>query len=126
MGVKYEIGGNTMKTKSLILLCIILFISNFVVANGFLGELQEQDAIIAQLQTPQNRITITEPITLIRTVEDYTYLNSLEIDRDIWDNATKHTDINGVTWREIIQDGYIKVYTEGHVMQDSISLYAPY
>jgi hypothetical protein len=115
-----------MKTKSLILLCIILFISNFVVANGFLGELQEQDAIIAQLQTPQNRITITEPITLIRTVEDYTYLNSLEIDRDIWDNATKHTDINGVTWREIIQDGYIKVYTEGHVMPDSISLYAPY
>jgi hypothetical protein len=112
--------------KSLILLCIILFVSNFVVANGFMGELREQDAIIAQLQQPQNRITITEPITLIRTVEDYTYLNNLEIDKDIWDNATKHTDINGVTWREIIQDGYIKVYTEGHVMPDSISLYAPY
>jgi hypothetical protein len=112
--------------KSLILLCIILFVSNFVVANGFMGELREQDAIIAQIQQPQNRITITEPITLIRTVEDYTYLNSLEIDKDIWDNATKHTDINGVTWREIIQDGYIKVYTEGHVMPNSISLYAPY
>lgn len=115
-----------MKTKSLILLILILFVSNFVVANGFMGEIREQDAIIAQLQTPQNHITITEPITLIRTVEDYTYLNSLEIDRDIWDNATRHTDINGVTWREIIEDGYIKVYAEGHIMPDQVHWYAPY
>jgi Flp pilus assembly protein CpaB len=115
-----------MKTKSLILLILILITLLFVQAGAFTADLQEQDTIIAQLQQPQQRITITEPITLIRTVEDYTYLNSLEIDKDIWDNATKHTDINGVTWREIIQDGYIKVYTEGHVMPDSISLYAPY
>jgi hypothetical protein len=115
-----------MKTKSLILLILILITLLFVQAGAFTADLQEQDAIIAQLQQPKQRITITEPITLIRTVEDYVYLNSLEIDRDIWDNATKHTDINGVTWREIIQDGYIKVYAEGHVMPDSISLYAPY
>jgi hypothetical protein len=114
------------KINSWMILCMILFVMLFAQANAFTADLQEQDKIIAQLQQPQNRITITEPITLIRTVEDYTYLNSLEIDRDIWDNATKHTDINGVTWREIIQDGYIKVYTEGHVMPDSISLYAPY
>jgi hypothetical protein len=116
-----------MKTKSLILLILILITLLFVQAGAFTADLQEQDKVIAQLKQPQqDRITITEPITLIRTVEDYVYLNSLEIDKDIWDNATKHTDINGVTWREIIQDGYIKVYTEGHVMPDSISLYAPY
>jgi Flp pilus assembly protein CpaB len=115
-----------MKTKSLILLILILITLLFVQAGAFTADLQEQDAIIAQLQQQSNRITITEPITLIRTVEDYTYLNSLEIDRDIWDNATKHTDINGVTWREIIQDGYIKVYAEGHIAPDQVHWYAPY
>jgi Flp pilus assembly protein CpaB len=115
-----------MKTKSLILLILILIILLFVQAGAFTADLQEQDAIIAQLQQPQNRITITEPITLIRTVEDYTYLNSLEIDKDIWDNATRHTNINGVTWREIIEDGYIKVYAEGHIMPDQVHWYAPY
>jgi Flp pilus assembly protein CpaB len=115
-----------MKTKSLILLILILITLLFVQAGAFTADLQEQDAIIAQLQQPQNRITITEPITLIRTVEDYTYLNSLEIDKDIWDNATRHTNINGVTWREIIEDGYIKVYAEGHIMPDQVHWYAPY
>jgi hypothetical protein len=116
-----------MKTKSLILLCLILIVLLFVQAAAFTADLQEQDKIIAQLKQPQqDRITITEPITMIRTTEDYIYLKELEIDKDIWDSATKHTDINGITWREIIQDGYIKVYVEGHVLPDSIYWYAPY
>jgi hypothetical protein len=121
-----------MKTKSLILLCLILTVLIFVQANAYNAKLQEQDTIISQLQVePQptkesNRTTLNEPMTLIRSTEDYIYLNRLEIDRDTLESATKHTDINGVTWYEIIDDGYIKVYAEGHVMPDSIHWYSPY
>jgi hypothetical protein len=117
-----------MKTRSLIALCLILFVLLFVQANAYLGELQEQDKIIAELQAQPTAgtITITEPYTLIRSSEDYIYLNTLTINRDIWESATKQTDINGVTCYEIMQDGYIKVYAEGHVMPDSIHWYAPY
>jgi hypothetical protein len=117
--------------KSLIILCLILTVLLFVQANAYMGELQEQDTIIAQLQAQppieeSSKITLNEPMTLIRSTEDYIYLNKLEIDRDTLESATKHTDINGVTWYEIIDDGYIKVYAEGHVMPDSIHWYAPY
>jgi hypothetical protein len=114
--------------KSLILLCLILTVLLFVQANAYMGELQEQDKIIAKLQQPRepDTITISEPYTLIRNSDDYIYLKELSINRELWESATKHTDINGITWYEIMQDGYIKVYTEGHVMPDSISLYAPY
>ncbi|OQB99185.1 MAG: hypothetical protein BWX78_01824 [Firmicutes bacterium ADurb.Bin099] len=117
-----------MKTKSLILLCIILFVSNFVIANGFMGEIREQDAIIEELQAEptEDTITMTEDFTLIRNSEDYIYLTELTINRELWKLATKHTDINGITWYEIMQDGYIKVYAEGHVMPDSIHWYSPY
>jgi hypothetical protein len=128
-------GGIVMKTKSLILLCLIFFVSNFVVANSFKAELREQDALIikqAELIDLQEEyigidtITISEPYTLIRNSDDYIYLSSLTINRDIWEGATKQTDINGVTWYEIMDDGYIKVYAEGHVMPDSIHWYSPY
>jgi hypothetical protein len=117
-----------MKTKSLIALCLILTVLLFVQAGSYIGELQEQDKIIAQLQQAKepNVITISEPYTLIRTSDDYIYLSSLTINRDIWESATRQTDINGVTWYEIMQDGYIKVYAEGHVMPDSIHWYSPY
>lgn len=114
------------------LLCLILSVGIFIVANGFIAASQGQDAQIAslqaQLQQPQqsNRISINEPMTLIRSTEDYIYLNKLEIDRDTLEHATKHTDINGITWYEIIDDGYIKVYAEGHIMPDSIHWYSPY
>jgi hypothetical protein len=112
------------------LLCLMLFIGLFVQANCYNADLQDQDKIITQIQQtqqePSNRITLEGAYTLIRTTEDYIYLNSLEIDREQWEHATRHTDINGVTWYEIIEDGYIKVYAEGHVMPDSIHWYAPY
>ena len=100
-------------------------------AGTFIRELHKQDKIIDQLQVmpqqePSNRITLDGAYTLIRTTEDYIYLNSLEMDREQWEHATKHTDINGVTWYEIIEDGYIKVYAVGHVMPDSIHWYSPY
>ena len=120
-----------MKTKSLIILCLILITLLFVQANAYMGDLREQDEIIAQLQAQppieeSSKITLNEPMTLIRSTEDYIYLNSLEIDKDTLKSATKHTDINNVTWYEIIDDGYIKVYAEGHVMPHEIHWYAPY
>lgn len=115
-----------MKIRSLIALCLILIVLLFVQANAYIGELQEQDKIIAELQQPQDTITISEPYTLIRNSDDYIYLKELSINRELWESATKHTDINGITWYEIMQDGYIKVYAEGHVMPDSIHWYAPY
>jgi hypothetical protein len=115
--------------KSLMLLCLILTVLLFVQANAYMGDLREQDEIIAQLQAePQEpgTITISEPYTLIRNSDDYIYLKELSINRELWESATKQTDINGITWYEIMQDGYIKVYAEGHVMPDSIHWYAPY
>jgi hypothetical protein len=117
--------------KSLILLCLILTVLLFVQANAYNKELQEQDTIISQLQaqppTEESiRITLNEPMTLIRSTEDYIYLNSLEIDRDTLESATKHTDINGITWYEIIDDGYIKVYAEGHIVPHEVHWYSPY
>jgi hypothetical protein len=123
--------------KSLILLCLILFVSNFVVANSFKAEIREQDTLISkqeELIALQNEfidlqpdtITITEPYTLIRNSDDYIYLSSLTINRDKWENADKQTDINGVTWYEIMQDGYIKVYAEGHIVPDQVHWYAAY
>ena len=119
-----------MKTKLLIVLCIILTTLLFVQVVECNDELSKQKHIIETLQVqgvPQeNRITLDGAYTLIRTTEDYIYLNSLEIDREQWESATKHTDINNITWYEIIEDGYIKCYAVGHVMPDSIHWYAPY
>jgi hypothetical protein len=124
-----------MKTKSLIALCIILFVSNFVVANGFMGELREQDALIEQqaeliaLQEEYihiDTITMSEDFTLIRSGDDYIYLTELTISRELWEAATKQIDINGITWYEIMQDGYIKVYAEGHIVPDQVHWYAAY
>jgi hypothetical protein len=115
-----------MKTKSLIALCLILFVLLFVQEGAYIRELQEQDKIIAQLQQAPDTITISEPYTLIRNSDDYIYLKELSINRELWESATKQTDINGVTWYEIMQDGYIKVYAEGHVPPHEIHWYSPY
>jgi hypothetical protein len=110
---------------------LIMFIL-FVIVTGWLIE---SENTIATLKTeissmkenpPIETITLNEDFTLIRTSDDYIYLSSLTINRDIWEGATKQTDINGVTWYEIMQDGYIKVYAEGHVMPHEVHWYSPY
>jgi hypothetical protein len=110
---------------------LIMFIL-FVIVTGWLIE---SENTIATLKTeissmkenpPIETITLNEDFTLIRTSDDYIYLSSLTINRDIWEGATKQTDINGVTWYEIMQDGYIKVYAEGHIVPDQVHWYAAY
>jgi hypothetical protein len=110
---------------------LIMFIL-FVIVTGWLIE---SENTIATLKTeilsmkenpPIETITLNEDFTLIRTSDDYIYLNSLTINRDIWESATKQTDINGVTWYEIMQDGYIKVYAEGHIKPHEVHWYAAY
>ena len=105
--------------KSLILLCIILFISNFVVANGFMGELREQDAIIAELQQPQ---TIDKPYTMITNLCSAMYINSITIP----DNAVYWTDVNGVSGFDVTVGTTHYRYVEGHIEMPQLSLYAPY
>jgi hypothetical protein len=110
---------------------LIMFIL-FVIVTGWLIE---SENTIATLKTeislmkenpPIETITLNEDFTLIRTSDDYIYLSSLTINRDIWESATKQTDINGVTWYEIMQDGYIKVYAEGHIPPHEVHWYSPY
>jgi hypothetical protein len=110
---------------------LIMFIL-FVIVTGWLIE---SENTIATLKTeissmkenpPIETITLNEDFTLIRTSDDYIYLSSLTINRDIWEGATKQTDINGVTWYEIMQDGYIKVYAEGHIKPHEVHWYAAY
>lgn len=124
-----------MKIKSLIALCLILTVLLFVQAGAYIGELQEQDKLIEQqteliaLQEEYihiDTITMSEDFTLIRSSEDYIYLTELTINRELWESATKQTDINGVTWYEIMQDGYIKVYAEGHIKPHEVHWYAAY
>jgi hypothetical protein len=119
-----------MKYKSIIAIMLVMLIPLLPTVAALIDTERQNDRLqieIAQLQQLKEQyITLTEDFTLIRSSEDYIYLSSLTINRDIWESATKQTDINGVTWYEIMQDGYIKVYAEGHVMPDSIHWYAPY
>jgi biopolymer transport protein ExbD len=110
---------------------LILFLI-FVCVTGWLIESEKvNNRLVKQIEQlkeekPVERITLTESITLIRNSDDYIYLNKLEINKDKLEQADKHTDINGIMWWEVMEDGYIKVYVEGHVMPDSIHWYAPY
>jgi hypothetical protein len=106
--------------KSLIILCLILFISNFVVANGFNAELQEQNKIIAELQAqPQ----ATEgKYTMITNLSSAMYINSVIIPKD----ALRWTDTNGVSGFDVTIGTTHYRYVEGHIEPLQLNLYAPY
>lgn len=109
-----------MKTKSLILLCIILFVSNFVVANGFMGELRDQDTIIAELQAQPT--AIEAHYTMITNLCSAMYINSVTIPTD----ALYWTDTNGVNGFDVTVGTTHYRYVEGHIEPMQINLYAPY
>jgi hypothetical protein len=109
-----------MKTKSLILLCLILTVLLFVQANAYMGELQEQDKIIAELQAePQ---PTEAPYTMITNLCSSMYINSVTIPSD----ALHWTDTNGVSGFDITVGTTHYRYVEGHVEPMQINLYAPY
>ena len=109
-----------MKTKSLILLCLILTTLLFVQANAYIGDLQEQDEIIAQLQAePQ---PTEAPYTMITNLCSSMYINSVTIPKD----ALKWTDVNGVSGFDVTVGTTHYRYVEGHIEPLQINLYAPY
>jgi len=108
-----------MKTKSLILLCLILTVLLFVQANAYNKDLREQDEIIAQLQQPQ---PINEPYTMITNLCSSMYINSVTIPTD----ALRWTDVNGVSGFDITVGTTHYRYVEGHIEPMQINLYAPY
>jgi len=109
-----------MKTKSLILLCLILTVLLFVQANAYIGELQEQDEIIAQLQAePQ---PINGPYTMITNLCSSMYINSVTIPTD----ALHWTDVNGVSGFDVTVGTTHYRYVEGYIEPLQINLYAPY
>jgi hypothetical protein len=110
-----------MKTKSLILLCLILIVLLFVQAGAYLGELQDQDKIIAELQAETK--PIDKEYTMITNLSAVMYVKSVTIDTD---NAIYWTDVNGVSGFDITVGTTHYRYVEGHVEPPQLSLYAPY
>ena len=109
-----------MKTKSLIILCLILTTLLFVQANAYMGDLREQDEIIAQLQAePQ---PINEPYTMITNLCSSMYINSVTIPKD----ALRWTDVNGVSGFDVTVGTTHYRYVEGDIEMPQLSLYAPY
>ena len=108
-----------MKIRSLILLCLILTTLLFVQANAYMGDLREQDAIIAQLQQPK---AIEAPYTMITNLCSSMYINSVTIPTD----ALRWTDVNGVSGFDITVGTTHYRYVEGHIDPMQINLYAPY
>jgi hypothetical protein len=109
-----------MKTKSLILLCLILIVALFVQAGAFIQDLQEQDKIIAQLQAqPQ----ATEgKYTMITNLSSAMYINSVIVPPD----ALRWTDTNGVSGFDVTIGTTHYRYVEGHIEPLQLNLYAPY
>ena len=106
--------------KSLAILCLILATLLFVQANAYIGELQEQDKIIEQLQAePQ---AINEPYTMITNLCSSMYINSVTIPKD----ALRWTDVNGVSGFDVTVGTTHYRYVEGHIDPMQINLYAPY
>jgi hypothetical protein len=105
--------------KSLILLCLILIVMLFVQAGAFTADLQEQDKIIAQLQTPQP----TEgKYTMITNLSSAMYINSVIVPPD----ALRWTDTNGVSGFDVTVGTTHYRYVEGHIEPLQLNLYAPY
>jgi predicted ATPase len=121
-----------MKYKDIAITMILFVLMSLLAIYGVIGiathySNKYNTTLKTENQQPSvETITLNEDFTLIRTSDDYIYLSSLTINRDIWEGATKQTDINGVTWYEIMQDGYIKVYAEGHVPPHEVHWYAAY
>jgi hypothetical protein len=112
--------------KSLILLCLILVVLLFVQAGAYIRELQEQDKIIAELQTELQARQQVEPIeqyTMITNLCSSMYVNSVTVDTD---NAVYWTDVNGVSGFDITVGTTHYRYVEGHIEARQINLYAPY
>jgi hypothetical protein len=106
--------------KSLMLLCLILTVLLFVQANACMGDLREQDKIIAQLQAePQ---AIEAPYTMITNLCSSMYINSVTIPTD----ALRWTDVNGVSGFDITVGTTHYRYVEGHIEPMQLNLYAPY
>jgi hypothetical protein len=110
-----------MKTKSLILVCLILFVLLFVQAAAFTADLQDQDKIIAQLQaqTPPTE----GKYTMITNLSSAMYVNSVTVDTD---NAIYWTDTNGVSGFDVTVGTTHYRYVEGHIEALQLNLYAPY
>ena len=106
--------------KSLAILCLILATLLFVQANAYMGELKEQDKIIAELQAqPQ---PINGPYTMITNLCSSMYINSVTIPKD----ALRWTDVNGVSGFDVTVGTTHYRYVEGHIDPMQINLYAPY
>ncbi|HUV84357.1 MAG TPA: hypothetical protein VMV86_01545 [Methanosarcinales archaeon] len=103
------------------LLCLILIVAIFVIANGFIADLQEQDKIIAQLQTEQQAPT-EGPYTMITNLSSAIYINSVIIPKD----ALRWTDVNGISGFDVTVGTTHYRYVEGHVEPKQLNLYAPY
>jgi hypothetical protein len=109
-----------MKTKSLILLCLILTVLLFIQTNAYNKDLQDQDKIIAQLQAePQ---PTEAPYTMITNLCSSMYINSVTIPAD----ALRWTDTNGVSGFDVTVGTTHYRYVEGHIEPMQINLYAPY
>jgi hypothetical protein len=111
-----------MKTKSLIVLCLILFVLLFVQAGAFIADLQEQDKIIAQLQQPQQPQTKEAKYTMITNLSSAIYINRVKIPPD----ALQWTDTNGVSGFDVTVGTTHYRYVEGHIDPLQLNLYAPY
>jgi sugar lactone lactonase YvrE len=110
-----------MKTKSLILLCLILIVLLFVQAGAFTADLQDQDKIIAQLQQPQQQEL--KQYTMITNLSSAIYVNKVTVDTD---NAIYWTDTNGVSGFDVTVGTTHYRYVEGHIEALQLNLYAPY
>jgi hypothetical protein len=111
-----------MKTKSLIALCLILFVLLFVQAGAFTADLQDQDKIIAQLQQPQQQQELKK-YTMITNLSSAMYVNSVTVDTN---NAIYWTDTNGVSGFDVTVGTTHYRYVEGHIEALQLNLYAPY
>ena len=106
--------------KSLAILCLILATLLFVQANAYIGELQEQDKIIAQLQAEPQPIEAN--YTMITNLCSSMYINSVTIPTD----ALRWTDVNGVSGFDVTGGTTQYRYVEGHIEPLQLNLYAPY
>jgi hypothetical protein len=111
-----------MKTKSLIALCLILFILLFVQAGAFTADLQDQDKIIAELQAQLQAPPTEGKYTMITNLSSAMYVNSVTVPPD----ALRWTDTNGVSGFDVTVGTTHYRYVEGHIEPLQLNLYAPY
>ncbi|HUV84720.1 MAG TPA: hypothetical protein VMV86_03375 [Methanosarcinales archaeon] len=103
------------------ILCLILSVGIFIIATGFIADLQEQDAQIASLQAQQPQ-AIEKPYTMITNLSSAMYVNSVTVPSD----ALHWTDTNGVSGFDVTVGTTHYRYVEGHIEPLQLNLYAPY